>query len=299
MTDSNGVARRLFCFGFGYTAGALASQLLAEGWRVAGTCQTADKLAALEARGIEAHLFARDHPLEDVEAALAGATHLLDSIPPDPSGDPVLDQHPGEIAGLASLEWVGYLSTTGIYGDRGGEWVDESDQPKPSGVRGRRRVEAEASWLSVWQMMGAPAHLFRLAGIYGPGRNALESVRAGRAKRIEKAGQVFSRIHVDDLVTVLRASMARPNPGAIYNVCDDVPASPGEVIEYACRLLEVEPPPPIPLEEAGLSAMARSFYEDSKRVRNDRIKTELGVELRFPDFREGLDALLREEGAIP
>ncbi len=299
MTDGNGPTRRLFCFGFGYTAEALAARLLAEGWQVAGTCQTADKLAALETRGIEAHLFSRDHPLEDAEAAFAGTTHLLDSIPPDPSGDPVLDQHPIEIASLAGLEWAGYLSTTGIYGDRGGDWVDESDEPSPSGVRGRRRVEAEASWTSIWQMMGAPVHIFRLAGIYGPGRNALESVRAGRAKRIDKAGQVFSRIHVDDLVAVLCASMANPNPGAAYNVCDDTPAPPAEVIEYACGLLGVEPPSLVALEKAGLSAMARSFYEDNKRVRNGRIKTELGVELRFPDYRAGLDALLREEGASP
>lgn len=299
MNDGDGLARRLFCFGFGYTAEALASELMAEGWQVAGTCQTADKLAALDARGIEAHLFARDHPLEDADAAFAGTTHLLDSIPPDPSGDPVLDQHPIEIASLAGLEWVGYLSTTGIYGDRGGDWVDESDEPDPSGVRGRRRVEAEASWSSVCQMMGAPVHIFRLAGIYGLGRSALDAVRAGRAKRIDKAGQVFSRIHVDDLVTVLRASMAQPNPGAVYNVCDDVPAPPGEVIDYACGLLGVEPPPLVPLEKAGLSAMARSFYEDNKRVRNDRIKTELGVELRYPDYRAGLNALLRAEGASP
>ena len=154
-------------------------------------------------------------------------------------------------------------------------------------------MQAESQWLALWREHGVPVHIFRLAGIYGPGRNQLETVRAGTAKRIHKPGQVFSRIHVEDIVRVLRASMARPDPGRIYNVCDDVAADPAEVVAFAAGLLGVEPPPLIAFEEAGLSPMAESFYRDNKRVRNDRIKTELGVSLAYPSYRAGLTALLK------
>jgi nucleoside-diphosphate-sugar epimerase len=283
----------LFCFGLGYSALALADALMAKGWRVAGTCRDEEKRHALAARGIEAHLFDRGRPLEDPAAALAGTTHLLSSVPPDAAGDAVIDHHVVDIAALAgSLQWLGYLSTTGVYGDRQGGWVDETSALLPSGERGRRRVAAEQAWLALMAAHGLPVHLFRLAGIYGPGRSALDAVRAGQAKRVVKPGQVFSRIHVADIVAVLEASMARPHPGAIYNVCDDDPAPPAEVVVHACRLLGVEPPPEVPFERAELSAMARSFYDDNKRVRNDRIKRELGVRLAYPSYRDGLKALL-------
>jgi nucleoside-diphosphate-sugar epimerase len=282
----------LFCFGLGYTALALAEALRAEGWRIAGTCRTAEQQAALAARGITAHLLEHGRPLADPAAAFAGVTHILSSVPPDAAGDPVLDAHAADLARLSGLAWVGYLSTTGVYGDRAGGWVDEASALEPTGERGRRRLAAERGWLALWQHHGLPVHLFRLAGIYGPGRNALESLRDGTAKRIVKPGQVFSRIHVDDIVQVLRASMARPNPGAAYNVCDDNPAPPAAVVEYAADLLGIAPPPAVPFDQAELSAMARSFYEDNKRVRNDRIKRELGVRLRHPDYRAGLQALL-------
>ncbi len=287
---------RLFCFGLGYTALALAESLRAEGWRIAGTCRSAEDRAALARRGIEAHLFDRDRPLADPAAILAGTRCLLSSVPPDAAGDPVLDRHAADIAGIEGLAWVGYLSTTGVYGDRAGGWVDETSPLRPSGERGRRRLAAETAWLDLWRRGGTPVHLFRLAGIYGPGRSALDAVRAGRAKRIVKPGQVFSRIHVEDIVAVLRASIARPNPGAAYNVCDDDPAPPAEVVAFACALLGVAPPPPVPFDEADLSPMARSFYADNKRVRNDRIKTELGVRLRHPDYRAGLTAILQAGG---
>ncbi len=190
---------------------------------------------------------------------------------------------------------MGYLSTTGVYGDRDGGWVDEEAPLEPTGARGRKRVAAEAAWLALRRDHGVPVHLFRLAGIYGPGRNALATVQAGRAKRIDKPGQVFSRIHVDDIATVLEASMARPNPGRAYNVCDDEPAPPAEVIAHACDLLGVAPPPLVPFEQAELSAMARSFYRDNKRVSNRRIKQELGVKLAYPGYKAGLAALLREQ----
>jgi nucleoside-diphosphate-sugar epimerase len=285
-------AQKLFCFGLGYTAGFLARALAAEGWRIAGTSRDAASAARTAASGAAMHVFARGAPLVDAAAALAGTTHLLVSVPPDEAGDPVLAEHARDIAALGTLRWLGYLSTTGVYGDRGGAWVDEASALTPSGERGRRRVAAEAAWLDLHRRHGLPVHVFRLAGIYGPGRNALDAVRAGRAQRIDKPGQVFSRIHVADIVAVLRASMARPAPGAVYNVCDDDPAPPEAVIAYACELLGVAPPPLVPFDKAQLSPMARSFYDDNKRVSNRRIKEELGVRLRYPSYKDGLKALL-------
>jgi nucleoside-diphosphate-sugar epimerase len=281
--------RRLFCFGLGYSALALADALLVEGWSIAGTCHTAETLAALRDRGIAAHLFERGRPL--AQAVLDSTTHLLQSIPPDEEGDPVLGVHGATLAQLPQLRWFGYLSTTGVYGDRAGDWVDEHSDLQPTGERGRRRVAAEVGWSRLAHGEGLPLHVFRLAGIYGPGRSALDSLRAGTARRVIKPGQVFSRIHVADIVQVLRASMARPNSGAVYNVCDDDPAPPWEVIEHAAELLGIPPPPAVPFERAQLSDMARSFYDDNKRVRNDRIKQELGVQLRYSSYRAGLQAL--------
>jgi nucleoside-diphosphate-sugar epimerase len=283
---------RLFCFGLGYTALALARALAAEGWQIAGTTRDPDKQARLEQAGIEVWRFERDRPLEQAERALAGSTHVLTSIAPDEQGDPVLSHHARDLSRCASIVWAGYLGTTGVYGDRGGDWVSEADPVAPTMPRTQRRVRAEGHWLA----SGLPAHLFRLAGIYGPGprRSALAAVRAGTARRIVKPGQVFCRIHLDDIVQVLRASMARPNPGAIYNVADDEPAPPQDVVTFACALLGAEPPPEVPFETAELSPMARSFYSDSRRIANARIKEELGVRLRYPSYREGLRALLDE-----
>jgi nucleoside-diphosphate-sugar epimerase len=259
---------------------------------VTGTCRAAAHAEAIAGPGLEIVIFDRDQPIAEIDRHLASATHLLSSVPPDDKGDPVLDMHGAAIARIAPrLQWIGYLSTTGVYGDRQGGWVDESSALTPSGERGRRRLAAETAWLALPQ----PAHLFRLAGIYGPGRSALDSVRDGKARRVVKPGQVFSRIHRDDIVQVLLASIARPHPGTAYNVCDDDPADPAEVITHACKLLNVPPPPAVPFAEAGLSPMARSFYDDNKRVRNDRIKQALGVVLTYPDYRAGLAALLATE----
>jgi nucleoside-diphosphate-sugar epimerase len=280
---------KLFCFGLGYSALALAETLLAEGWGVAGTCRAAEKQADFARRGVEALLFESDRPL--VESAFEGVTHVLQSIPPGAEGDPVLAMHGAMLARRRQIRWFGYLSTTGVYGDRGGDWVEEHDDLQPTGERGRRRVAAEVGWSRLLYAEGLPLHVFRLAGIYGPGRSALDSLRAGTAKRVIKPGQVFSRIHVADIVQVLRTSMARPNAGAVYNVCDDDPAPPWEVVEYAAELLGIPAPPAVPFEQAELSDMARSFYDDNKRVRNERIKRELGVQLMYPSYREGLRAL--------
>jgi nucleoside-diphosphate-sugar epimerase len=281
---------KLFCFGLGYTAQALARVLAAEGWHVAGTTRDPDKRAQLEREGIEIHRFDRDRPLEQAEHVLAGTTHVVTSIAPDEQGDPALDMHGRDLLRCRSIVWAGYLGTTGVYGDRDGEWVSEADLVAPSMARTRRRVRAEGHWLA----SGLPAHLFRLAGIYGPGagRSAIAAVRAGTARRIVKPGQVFCRIHVDDIIQVLRASMARPNPGAVYNVADDEPAPPQDVVAYAAGLLGVAPPPEVSFDDADLSPMARSFYSDSRRIDNARIKQELGVTLRYRSYREGLRALL-------
>jgi nucleoside-diphosphate-sugar epimerase len=283
----------LLCFGFGYTARVLARRLADEGWIAGGTCRTEDKATALRAAGFAVEVFDRDHPLS--RKALDGVTHLLVSVPPDVAGDPALAVHGEDIAGIENLCWLGYLSTTGVYGDRGGGWVDESAELSPSGERGRRRVAAEAGWLDLWRSRGVPVHIFRLSGIYGPGRSPFEALRAGRAKRIDKPGQVFSRIHVEDLARVLAASINQPRPGAVYNVCDDDPAAPEAVVAYAAALLGVPAPLLVPFEAAELSAMARSFYDDNKRVSNRLVKSELGVTLRYPHFRAGLAAILGEE----
>ena len=281
---------RLFCFGLGYSALALAHDLMEEGWSIAGTTRNTQKRKELESEGIEVHLFSRETPLDKPGAVLADVTHLVTSIAPDDMGDPVLGCHLKDLLACRSLTWAGYLGTTGVYGDRQGGWVDESDPPAPSLPRTERRVAAEAHWLA----SGLPVHIFRLAGIYGPGprRSALETVRSGRARRVVKAGQMFGRIHVDDIVQVLKASIARPNPGALYNVVDDEPAPPQDVITFAAKLLGVEPPPEVSFEEANLSEAARSFYADNRKVANARIRNELGVELKHPNYRDGLRSIL-------
>lgn len=277
---------RFLLFGMGFSGRVIARRLVEQGWRVVATTRSGESAEA--PAGVEVLPFDRAHPLP--ASALEGVSHVLSSVPPDEAGDPVLDVMGEALAALAPA-WAGYLSTTGVYGDYDGGWVDEQTPVRPNLDRSRRRVAAERQWLA----SGLPAHLFRLAGIYGPGRSALDTVREGKARRIVKPGQMFSRIHVEDIAATVLASMARPRPGAVYNVCDDDPAPPQEVILHACRLLGVEPPPELPWEEAKgqLSPMALSFYADNKRVRNDLIKTELGVRLRYPSYRDGLAAALR------
>jgi nucleoside-diphosphate-sugar epimerase len=286
-------ASTLFCFGHGYAAQALTARLAADGWAISGTTRSGEPAAP----ECDTHRFDRDYRLPP--GLLAGATHILLSVPPDEAGDPVLDVHRGDIAALPGFQWLGYLSTTGVYGDRGGAWVDESAELRPSGRRGHRRVAAEQGWLDLWRRHGVPVHIFRLAGIYGPGRSPFAALRAGTARRIDRPGHVFSRIHVDDLATVLAASIARPGPGAIYNVCDDMPAEPADVVAYAATLVGIAPPPLVPFDAADLSPMARSFWADNRRVANARIKAELGVRLHYPDYRAGLTAILAAEQGSP
>ena len=275
----------LLSIGHGYSAQALARRLLPQGWQIIGTTRTEAGAKALRATGIDALVW----PEADLSGALAKATHLLTSVAPGDS-DPVLQAIGPQIAGSA-LKWVGYLSTTAVYGHHNGDWVDETTPLAPTTARGAARVQAEADWTA----LGLPLHIFRLAGIYGPGRGPFEKVRDGTARRIHKAGQVFSRIHVDDIARVLHAALQRPHPG-IYNVCDDDPASPEDILGLAADMLGLPPPPIVPYEQAEMTPMARSFYAENKRVRNYRIKPVMGVTLDYPTYREGLAAILAAGG---
>ncbi len=272
---------RLLCFGFGYTARALARVLQTQGWDVIGTTRDPDEPGLLA--------FRRDHRLRP--QALEDVTHILCSIPPDELGDPVLDEM-WQAIGRLKPQWIGYLSSTGVYGDHNGAWVDETTRPAPTSERARRRSTAEASWLVLGRQRGLPVHAFRLSGIYGPGRSVLDEVRAGTARRIIKPGHLSGRIHVHDIVQVLRASIEQPSPGAIYNVTDDEPAAPADVITFAAELLRLPLPPEVPFEQAELTPMAASFWNDRRRVRNDKIKRELGIQLAYPTYREGLRGIL-------
>jgi len=279
----------LLSFGHGYSAQALARRLLPQDWRIIGTTRNEDKLGQMTVDGIEPRIW----PGANMIPALDAATHVLISAAPDTNGDPVLNALQDEIAARADqFEWVGYLSTTGVYGDHQGDWVDEDAPLTPATARGIARVKAEAAWREI---KGLNLHIFRLAGIYGPGRGPFSKVRNGTARRIIKAGQVFSRTHVADIAQVLEASINKPNPGTAYNVCDNDPAPPEDVIAYAAELLGLPIPPAQDFETADMTPMARSFYAESKKVRNDRIKDELGVVLRYPDYRAGLKALLAQE----
>ena len=296
---------RLLCFGLGYSALTLTKRLIPDGWKVLGTVRDPDQARSImRARadvaaslvGHEILRFDRDHPLAATD--FAEVSHVLISIPPEESGDPALDVHAADIAAMPNLRWLGYLSTTGVYGDRSGAWVDETSELRPTGERGRRRVTAEAGWLDLWRRHRVPVHVFRLAGIYGPGSNPFGALRYGTARRLERPGQLFSRIHVDDLAQVLAASIDKPRPGAIYNVCDDEPAAQADVAAYAAGLLGVPPPPLMPFDtpHPEMTPLARSFWDDNKRVSNALIKQELGVRLRYPNYRVGLAAILAAGG---
>lgn len=287
-------SKHLFCFGLGFSGEALARLALSHGWRVSGTVRSADKAERLRAAGIDALVLdageatALPDPILD---RLAESSHLLQSIGTAKAGNDPLLPLLQPVAAALQTAWVGYLSTTVVYGDWDGAWVTEASDARSQSRRGLARLEAEAAW----NRLNLPLHIFRLAGIYGPGRNALETVRQGRARIIDKPGQVFSRIHVQDIATAVFASMNRPTAAPakpdIFNVCDDFPCAPGEVIAHACAMLGLDPPAPIGLEDAGLSDMGRSFYADNKRVSNQRLKDVLGWQPAYPTYREGLAAI--------
>lgn len=284
------MTKTLLSLGHGFSAQALADRLVPQGWTVIGTTRKPEKFEAMTAAGVTPLLWP-----DDLTKGLPEVSHILTSAGPDEAGDPILREIKAQILQMAPrLKWVGYLSTTGVYGDHDGGWVDETSPLDPATVRGQRRVLAEQEWLSLTDL---PIHVFRLAGIYGPGRGPFAKLRKGIAQRVIKKNQVFSRTHVDDIAQVLQASIEKPNPGRVYNVCDDDPQPPEVVIEYAAKLLDMPPPPAVAFEDAKMSPMARSFYSDSKRVHNERIKAELGVTLKYPDFKSALQAMLKEEQA--
>ncbi len=281
----------LLCFGFGFSARALAEVLPRDRWTVTGTSRSADGCEKVRQLGFAAAQFNDDTALGS--ALLDTVTHVVVSVPPGKTGDPVLKHHARHLGERAAhIKWLAYLSTTGVYGDRQGGWVDETSPLEPSTARGHARLAAETGWLDLWRDTGLAVHLFRLAGIYGPGRNQLQSLKSGKARRIVKQGQVFSRIHVADIAGILHASVESPNPGSAYNVCDDAAAPPQAVVAYAADLLGIEPPPEVAFEDAELSDMAKSFYAESKRVSNKKVKTELGYRFKYPTYHEGLKALL-------
>ena len=283
--------KTLLSFGHGFSARALAARLIPQGWRIIGTTRSVEKCDAIAATGVEPLVW----PGDDVAPLLEEFPHVLISAGPGPDGDPVLGGLEPQIRHAASsLRWVGYLSTTGVYGDHQGGWVDEDTPLTPATKRGQARVEAEAAWRAIPDL---PLHIFRLAGIYGPGRGPFAKVRNGTARRIIKEGQVFSRIHVEDIAQALELSLNRPQVGAIYNLCDDDPAPPQDVIAHAAKLLDLPVPPAVEFETAEMTPMARSFYAESKKVRNDRIKQDLGWYPAYPDYRSGLAALLALETA--
>lgn len=281
--------KTLLSIGHGFSARALAARLVPQGWRIVGTTRSPDKADAIADTGVEPVVW----PGADLGALIAQSPNVLVSAGPDSAGDPVLNAVEDTVIRAApDLRWVGYLSTTGVYGDHDGDWVDEDTPLTPSTKRGRARVTAEARWQAIPDL---PLHIFRLAGIYGPGRGPFAKVRAGTARRIIKQGQVFSRIHVEDIAQALELSLQRPDPGAVYNLCDDDPAPPQDVIAHAAELLGLPVPPAIPFDQADMTPMARSFYAESKKVRNDRIKQALGWAPQFPTYRAGLAALLAQD----
>ncbi len=289
----------LFGFGLGYSFHQVAHGVQDDmGFRVGGTTTTPEKLARLKEKvGIPVYLFDRDHPLDDPKKIFEGVTHILSSIPPDEDGDPAVDMHGGDIAAIDGLQWAGLFSTTGVYGNTDGAWVDESSDTAPNNHRSELRVKAEEQWLGLHREHGVPAHIFRLAGIYGPGRSPLDQVRGGKARRMIKPGLMLGRIHLDDIVGAVLASIRKPNPGAIYNVTDDEPMPPQDIITYACKILGVEAPAEASYDEvkAHLPPIMREFYGDNKRVSNKRLKEELGYTFKYPTYRDGLDALLAKE----
>lgn len=280
---------RLFCFGFGYSAEALAHILSGRILALSGTRTSLSGSEPLLKPRLAA--FQGDTASERLRALLPGTTHMLVSIPPDLEGDAVLRLLREEIAALPDLGWIGYLSTVGVYGDWQGQWVDETSPTRPKSERSLRRVQAERAWLDLGRETGKRVQVFRLSGIYGPGRSVIDNLKAGTARRIVKPGQVFNRIHVDDIAQVLAAAIDSPSTHGIYNVSDDEPAPPEDVVAYAAELLGLPTPPAIAFEAAGLDGMAASFWSECKRVSNARVKADLGLELLYPTYREGLKAL--------
>jgi hypothetical protein len=281
----------LFVFGLGYTAHQFVEPYRNRFTRICGTSRSPEKAEALQASSIVPYLFDGESYDAGILDELARADTVLVSIPPVSGSDPVLRHFSGAVASAPHLRWIGYLSTVGVYGNANGRWVDENTPPSPVNERSRHRIMAEQQWLKLGEKAAFAVQIFRLAGIYGPGRNALLKVADGAARRIIKPGQVFNRIHISDIAQVLMTSIERPRQNTIYNVADDEPGPPQDVITYAADLLGMEPPPEVPFDKADMTSMARTFYQDNKRVSNKRIRDDLGVTLLYPTYRQGLRSL--------
>ena len=283
---------RLVCFGLGYSARAIASRLRQKGWKVLGTTRSEERAKILGEEGFDVAIYSGADRNDELGHELSMATHVLLSIAPGADGDPVHTHFGDLLEQTENLEWIGYLSTVGVYGDHAGAWVDEQTALNPKSERSLWRAAAERNWLDFGDRTSKPVHVFRLAGIYGPGRGPLQNVLSGKARRINKPGQVFNRIHVEDIANIVEASIAQPHAGAIYNVSDNEPAPPQDVVAHACELLGRPPPPEITFEEADLTPMGRSFYGENKRVSNRLVREDLGVTFKYPTYREGLAALV-------
>jgi nucleoside-diphosphate-sugar epimerase len=281
-----------FIFGAGYSGQAFAAANRDLGTRIAGTTRTVEKFDRLRQAWIEPYLFA-GAPTPELADALRAVTHLIVSVAPDEGGDPVLNAFRDLIATKRpELVWIGYLSTVGVYGDHGGAWVDETSECRPVSRRSTMRLEAERQWLALGREIARPVAVLRLAGIYGPGRNAFVNLAEGTARRLVKPNQVFNRIHVADIAGALW-HLAGLNRGGVFNVTDDLPAPPQDVVAYAAGLMGIEPPPETPFETAELSPMARSFYGENKRVSNAALK-QAGYTFRFPNYKAAFDAMWAE-----
>jgi nucleoside-diphosphate-sugar epimerase len=288
----------LICFGLGYSAQHFVEIFGQKFDRIVGTVRNAERAAALDAHPsgrLKALIFDGSSATPDLRSIIAEADAALISVPPDENGDPVLRTCGEVLAHAQRLRAIVYLSTIGVYGDRGGAWVDEATPPQPGASRSRERLAAEQAWLDFGVRRGIAVAVLRLAGIYGPGQNALVQIASGKARRIVKPGQVFNRTHVADIAQAIDAAFTRQASG-IFNVADDEPTPPADPIVFAAQLLGVAPPPETPFEQAALtmSPMALSFWQECRRVKNDKLKRELGVSLRYPTYREGLRALFEE-----
>ncbi len=283
--------RHLLCIGMGYTARHLAQGLKPEAWRISGSARSDQRRREIAALGFDAIVFDGTRLQPELARRLGSATHLLVSAAPVDEGDPLIAQHRVDLLRAPHLTWIGYLSTIGVYGDHGGGWVGEDTAIVAPSERGKRRLLAENQWRQLATSRGLRLQIFRLGGIYGPGRSALDTVRRGTARRIVKPGQVFNRIHVADIAQVLAAGLVGQGASTIYNLVDDEPAPPQDVVSFAAGLLGVAPPAEQNFDEAQLTAKARSFYADCKRVRNDRVKHDFNISLAYPTYRQGLRAL--------
>lgn len=281
------MSQTLLSIGHGFSAREFGSFVIRKGWKVIGTTRSDEKAQHLKSIGVEPVVW----PGEDLSAYISEASYILISAAPSSNGDGFLLQYEDVLKDAKHLKWIGYLSTTGVYGDHGGAWVDEDTPVNPTTMRGQHRIRAEQDWLN----SGLPVHIFRLAGIYGPGRGPFEKLRNGTARLVKKKGQVFGRIHIEDIAQALYASTQSPNPGRIYNLSDDEPAAPEVILTYAADLLGMPHPPVVDFETADMTPMARSFYSECKRVRNDRMKKELGITLKYPGYKEALDEILKSE----